>query len=54
MNELSNEEMELVTGAGWLRETFDDLEYIVGGINRLYKKSIGATTDMMCTATGNC
>jgi hypothetical protein len=54
MTELNNEELDLVTGAGWLRDMFDDVEYITENINRLYGKTIKATADMMCTATGNC
>lgn len=54
MNELTKEELELVTGAGWLKDMFDDVEYVADNINRLYKKSITAATDMMCTATGKC
>jgi hypothetical protein len=54
MNELTNEEMEMVSGAGWLKEAFDDIEYIVEKAPRLYGKLIKSTTDMMCRATGNC
>jgi len=54
MNELNNEELDLVSGAGWLRDMFDDMEYIAENANRLYGKAIKATSDMMCRATGNC
>lgn len=55
MNELTREELDLVTGAGgWLAQMFDDIEHIIDGLPRVYNKAVRAATDMMCSGTGNC
>ncbi|MEX5745684.1 hypothetical protein [Massilia sp. X63] len=54
MNELTNEELEIISGAGKIAEVFDDLEYVVERADRLYDKAIKTTTNMMCRFTGKC
>ncbi|NVK88882.1 MAG: hypothetical protein HWE13_12175 [Gammaproteobacteria bacterium] len=52
--ELSSQEIAFVSGAGPISDAMDDLIDAVGKLNELYEAAISETTDMMCTATGNC
>lgn len=54
MRELKIEEVEAVAGAGWLADLVDDIQYAIEQAPSIYESAINATTDMMCTATGNC
>lgn len=55
MNELTHEELDLISGAkGWLAQMFDDVDYIIGRLPGTYDRAVSATTDMMCRGTGNC
>ncbi|MFO8153633.1 hypothetical protein [Thioalkalivibrio sp.] len=54
MRELKTEEISVVAGAGWLADLVDDIQYAVDQAPTIYESAINATTDMMCTATGDC
>ncbi len=56
MRDLKFEEVQEVSGAGWLADLFDDAAYIYDNLDvaSFYQDGINALTDMMCIATGNC
>lgn len=54
MRELQANEVCEIAGAGWLADLVDDIQYAVEQAPTIYESAIAATTDMMCTATGNC
>ena len=54
MRELTQNETEAVSGAGFLRDFVDDLHYALRRLPSIYDTAITSTTDMMCRATSNC
>jgi len=54
MRELSMNEVESVAGAGIIRDVFGDVRWVVGELPDFYRETIGAMTELMCIATGNC
>jgi hypothetical protein len=54
MRELKQNEIENVSGAGFLHELVDDIYYTIQKLPTIYDAAITSTTDMMCRATSNC
>lgn len=54
MRELEANEIREASGAGWLADLVDDIQYAVEQAPSIYESAINATTDMICTATGDC
>ncbi len=54
MRNLTCNEIQSVNGAGVIGEAWDDIRRIATELNEFYQDLINETTDMMCTATGNC
>ena len=54
MRELASNEIAAVDGAGIIGDAWDDIKRIAEELPEFYETLINSTTDMMCTATGNC
>lgn len=54
MRELTEAEIEHVSGAGAIGDGWDDIKRIIGELPDVYDRAILSTTDMMCRGTGNC
>lgn len=54
MRNLSEVEIESVQGAGFIGDAWDDIKRVIKELPAAYESAINSTTDMMCTATGNC
>jgi len=54
MRELNDNEIQVVNGAGFLRDLVDDIHYTINRLPKIYDDAITATADMMCRGTGRC
>jgi hypothetical protein len=54
MEELSQDEIEAVSGAGTLWTNYTDIKQIVKDLPNLYNSAIESMTDMMCRLSDKC